>query len=207
MEIYVKPAKKAVLYEIKYVTVGDLCEVYAPTELLARVQNVRVLRVHQNEKRAYLVSVIDMIAAINMVLPGHVVSNVGAAETLVEYAPIRHKENAAFKWLKIIFVVVVLFVGSSTAIMSFHSDAQMPAVFRNYYKMFTGVETEHPLLIDLPYSLGIAVGIIAFFNHFTGRKMTADPTPIEVELTTYEADVTDTMVALLAKEKNGGEDA
>lgn len=88
-----------------------------------------------------------------------------------------------------------------TAIMSFHSDSQMPAVFQTMYRIFFGVESTKPYIIYVPYSIGLAVGIIVFFNHFMGKSITNDPTPIEVQMSTYEKESTDSVIDRLNKEK------
>jgi stage V sporulation protein AA len=73
----------------------------------------------------------------------------------------------------------------------------MPKVFENYYKIFYGRANNNPLIIDIPYSIGLAVGIIVFFNHFMGKKITDDPTPIEVEMALYETEVNETVLDVL----------
>ena len=88
--------------------------------------------------------------------------------------------------------------------MSFHSDAQMSTVFENYYYIFFGERIENPAIINLPYAFGLAVGIIVFFNHLGNKKLTSDPTPIEVELSVYEDDVNTNIVDTLNKEKSNG---
>jgi len=87
--------------------------------------------------------------------------------------------------------------------MSFHSDAQIPKVFQNYYEIFFGEYKEDPLIIEIPYSIGLALGIIVFFNHFGGKKITNDPTPIEVEMSVYETEIVDTVIEYLNKNKKG----
>ena len=77
----------------------------------------------------------------------------------------------------------------------------MLTVFENYYYIFFGERVENPAIIDLPYAIGLAVGIIVFFNHIGNKKLTSDPTPIEVELSVYENDVTANIVDTLNKEK------
>ncbi len=57
------------------------------------------------------------------------------------------------------------------------------------------------MLIDLPYSIGLAAGIIVFFNHFSGKKLTDDPTPIEVEMSVYEKEVADNLIDTLNKKR------
>jgi stage V sporulation protein AA len=62
-----------------------------------------------------------------------------------------------------------------------------------------GEEKDNPLIIEIPYSIGLAAGIIVFFNHFLGHKITDDPTPIEVEMTEYDKEVTDTILNSIEK--------
>lgn len=201
MDIYIKPAKKASIAEKKSVHIKDIAEVYAPDNLLKHIKNIKLLEIKNDEKRNYLITIIDIINAIDKALPGHTINNVGEIDTIVEYSPKRHKENKLLKICKIIFVTIILAGGSATAIMSFHSDAQMSTVFENYYYIFFNEKVENPIVIDLPYSIGLAVGIIVFFNHFSGKKITEDPTPIEVEMSTYESEVTDNIIDTLNTER------
>ena len=59
----------------------------------------------------------------------------------------------------------------------------------------TGITT-----LEVAYSLGLAIGITLFFNHVGGRRITADPTPIEVEMRIYEKDVDDTLIETADRE-------
>lgn len=201
MDIYVKPVKKASLKERKDVYIKDISEVSAPENLLKRVKNVKVLEIKDDISRNYLVSIIDIIDAIDKALPGHTINNVGEIDTVVEYSATKKEENKILQNLKVVIITIILLAGSTTAIMSFHSDAQMSKVFENYYYIFFNERIENPLLLDLPYSIGLALGIIVFFNHFSGKKITSDPTPIEVEMSTYEANVTDNIIDTLNTEK------
>lgn len=201
MDIYIKPVKKASLKEQKDVYIKDISEVYAPENILKRVKNIKVLEIKDNESKNHLISIIDIINAIDKAMPGHTINNVGEIDTVVEYSAIKKEENKIFQNLKVFFVTIILLAGSSTAIMSFHSDAQISKVLENYYYIFFNERIENPLLLDLPYSIGLALGIIVFFNHFSGKKITSDPTPIEVEMSTYEASVTDNIIDTLNTEK------
>lgn len=54
--------------------------------------------------------------------------------------------------------------------------------------------------MEVSYSIGLAVGIILFFNHIGGRRITKDPTPIEVEMRIYERDVNDALIETADRE-------
>lgn len=67
-------------------------------------------------------------------------------------------------------------------------------LFGQVYELFTGQTSDGFTVLELSYSLGLGLGIIVFFNHFAGKKLTADPTPLEVQMRTYENDVNDTII-------------
>ena len=184
----------------------DVSEVFTDKTMMNKIKNIRLLSIHAKEETNFLISVMDIVKAIDKTCPGNTVSNLGESDIVIEYSPKKIMDNPFVKWAKIIFVVIVLSVGSATAIMSFHSDAQMPAIFQHFYYIFFNEKVQKPSIIDIPYSIGIAVGIIIFFNHFGGRKITKDPTPIEVEMSHYEQEVTETMVDML-NAKQAGDDS
>lgn len=209
MDIYIKPIKKASIAERNTVLIKDIADVVATADVAEKVKNMKVLDIpkedaaggKKNKKHKYLVSVTDIVKVIKKTYPDYTVNNLGEMDTMIDYSAEKSVDNKIFEWFKIAFVAIVLLVGSSTAIMSFHSDAQMPEVFKNYYKIFFGEQKEKPLLIDIPYSVGMATGIIVFYNHFAGKKATDDPTPIEVEMSAYETDVITTVIDVLDTRK------
>ena len=66
--------------------------------------------------------------------------------------------------------------------------------------MVMGREPESYHVLEISYSLGLAVGIILFFNHVGGRRITRDATPIEVAMKLYERDVDDTLIETADRE-------
>jgi len=207
IDIYIKPVKKASISEQTSILIQDVAEVVATSNIAKKIRKMKLMDIDADneKKKSYLVSVTDIIKTIKKAYPDYTVNNVGEIDTLVQYAAKKSFDRPWLKWLRVAFVVAVLFVGSSTAIMSFHTDGQMPKIFENYYRMFYGEEKSNPKIVNIPYSIGIAVGIIVFYNHFMGKKITDDPTPIEVEMELYEKDVTDTVVEVLSQRKKARE--
>ena len=200
MDIYVKPKKKVSLTSKTHITIKDVADVVATKDTLAKIYKMDLITIDKSgpKKQNFLVSITDIITRIQQAYPNATISNVGDMDTWVQYMEKPSKDYPLLKWTKIAVVAVILFIGSSTAIMSFHTDGQMPKIFEKYYQIFFGVTESNPALITIPYSIGLALGIIVFYNHFGGKKLTDDPTPIEVEMEKYDRDVTDTMVDAMA---------
>lgn len=205
MDIYIKTVKKASIIKKRNVIVKDIADVYAPSTLKSKVESVNVMNIKQEQKKNYLISSIDVIKAIDKQFPDCSINMVGEIDTIIQYEPEAPKVNKLWLFIKIAFIVIILFAGAATAIMSFHTDAQIPEVLENYYFMFFGEKIERPYIIEIPYSIGLAVGIIAFYNHIFKWHITDDPTPLEVEMTTYEEDVDRCEIDNLSGEKRSSQ--
>ncbi|MBH0229653.1 stage V sporulation protein AA [Halobacillus yeomjeoni] len=84
---------------------------------------------------------------------------------------------------------LLLFIGAAMAIMNFHFDVSMQAVQQKLHFMLTGDMVEHPLWIQVPYSIGLGVGMILFFNHWFQKRFNEEPSPMEVEIFNYQEDL------------------
>lgn len=204
MDIYIKPMEKVQIIGRKIIYLSDVAEIYAEGVSQSQLEKLPVFQISENKENMYLLSVLELVQSIKKQYPKAVVSNVGESDILISYAPKPKKEYKFVLWGKILFVSAVLFCGAATTIMCFHSDTQLPLIFQNYYAMAYGESQELPKLVTIPYSIGLVVGILVFFNHFSKFALSKDPTPIEVEMTTYEKETITSTVEQLERKKRGG---
>ena len=207
MDIYIKPKKKTNITERHEILVSDVADIVATADVAAKVKKMKLQDIgfDREKKKNYLVSVTDIIKVIKKTYPDYTVNNVGEMDTLVQFSEEKSRDNAWIKWAKVAIVALILAVGSATAIMSFHTDGQIPKIFEQFYKLFYGEGKSNPRIINIPYSVGLAVGIMVFYNHFLGKKITDDPTPIDVEIEQYDKEVTEAVVDLLSRQANDGD--
>lgn len=123
----------------------------------------------------------------------------GEPDVLVEWIDV-NKHKGWQQWLKIVPVCMVTFFGTAFTIMAYHNDVGINEVFSEVYRMVMNREPGALNVLEISYSVGLALGIIVFFNHVGGRRITKDPTPIEVALRNYEEDVDRALIATAGRE-------
>ncbi len=197
MDVYIQPKQKVDLHNKNSIKLIDIADIVCPNELKNKLSQLELLKIDGSKKSNYIIAVSDIVDKIIKVSPDSTVNNLGEKEILIDYKPDIKQPNKFLEFLKIASVSTILLVGSSTAIMSFQSEAQILKVFINYYRIFLGVQTDKPVVLSVAYSFGLCFGIMVFFNHFFSKNMTDDPTPIEVEMSTYEEDVTRSIIDTL----------
>ena len=181
------------------VYVKDIAELHCKDKAAeAKAGCVKITSFKNKGKRAaYVGSVLELVEKLEKTGNGLQVSNLGETDFVVTYkaspAPPR-----LYEWLKTAFVAAVSFCGAAFAIMTFNNDASVTDVFANLYQLVMGQEAQGTTVLELSYSIGLALGILLFFNHFASWKITVDPTPIEVEMRLYEENLNKTLI------KNGG---
>ena len=129
--------------------------------------------------------------------------SVGDPDVVIEYRKDRPKSHDVWEWIKVAGLCLVVFAGATVAIMTYNTDTSLGKTFVILNRIFTGRQEEQPYLLTIPYSLGIATGILVFFNHFGFKKVTDDPTPMQVEIKKYEKDVEDCEIESITDKRRG----
>lgn len=91
--------------------------------------------------------------------------------------------------IKVSFVSLIVLFGSAFAIMSFNEDVAVSDLFGRIYTIVLGKQESSNGILEFTYALGVALGILIFFNHFGNKKISGDPTPLEIKMWQYEQDV------------------
>lgn len=167
--------------------------------ILAKAKTIKLHHFKENGQKRQVISILKVIEEIEKTLPNVTVENLGEIDVLVEQIDVnRHKSPV--QTAKIIFVSLIAFFGTAFTIMAFHNDIGINEVFTKVYEMVMGQAGDGYSILELSYSIGLAIGIILFFNHIGGRRITKDPTPIEVEMRVYETDVNKALIETADRE-------
>lgn len=171
----------------------------ANRQIEAKVRAIKVHRFHAGGEKKCVISILKIISLIEEVCPGVTVVSLGEQDLLVEIINVKRHKGWQ-QWLKIVLVGLVSFFGTAFSIMAYHNDIVIREVFGEVYRIVMGKETNGFTVLEVSYSIGLALGIIVFFNHIGGRRITKDPTPIEVAMKNYEDEVDKTLIATADRE-------
>lgn len=190
--VYVKASGNCIVYD-KNITLGDVLKIECTN--LAMLRAIKQMDLYQfNHEHSIVFSILKVIEIIHQNYPNAEIVNCGESDFIVEYQKSTVKSKAWEK-IKLILIAVIIFFGSAFTIMTFHIDIGIQKAFSRFYEQVMGETKPMVTELEISYSIGLALGIILFFNHFSKKKLTQDPTPIEVEMKKYNQDLINTKVA------------
>ncbi|MBE5864939.1 MAG: stage V sporulation protein AA [Lachnospiraceae bacterium] len=167
----------------------DLGDVYClDKNIRDKCRMLKVKHFRTAEPKRCVLSTIRLVELMEQECPEITVEIVGETDVLVEWVDV-HRHKSTGQWLKAVMVCLVSFFGTAFTIMAYHIDSGVNEVFAEVYRIVMGREPGGLNVLEVSYSIGLAAGIIVFFNHIGGRRITKDPTPIEVAMRNYEKDV------------------
>ncbi|WP_284640352.1 stage V sporulation protein AA [Paenibacillus silviterrae] len=188
--LYIRLRKKMQIRRGEVIRLGDVAQLLAEPEQEARIKDLVLCRPKPEEGNRVLLDMMLIVQKVKQAFPHLQIEHFGEPHVLVEVTETVKKP----KLIIIVLVWTLLFVGSGLAIMNFHADVSMAHVHRRIYALLTGREVEYPLLLQIPYSFGIGLGMILFFNHLFQKKFNEEPSPLEVEMYMYQESVNDYVI-------------
>ena len=160
-----------------------------------KIENtVGAMHFHTFEKDGQIVvSILKIIEMIKKKYPEIDIDNLGQEDFIIEYShPDKHKKLKEI--LSTFFICLVTFFGGGYAIMAYNTDIGAKELFVYLSMLFLGNAKQGVILLSIFYSIGLTFGMILFFNHIGNRKLTKDPTPLEIQMRLYEKDISTTII-------------
>ena len=200
--LYLKLNEISEVHE-KSVYLKDVAQLYCDDKpTLNRCQALKIKTIHQEKDKRYVENVLEVIEKIHEMDVSIQVTNLGETDFIIDYQKSKSPKYL-WQWTKTWFVCIVCFFGAAFAIMTFNNDASVGDVFKEVYKIVMGRESDGFTILELSYSIGLMLGIVLFFNHFSVWKLSTDPTPLEVEMRLYEDNISKTLIQNDRRKESG----
>lgn len=172
------------------ISLADIAQIIAEPDLKEALAKLIVYRINMSDNNFVIIDVMQVVDRIMKYSPALEVQTFGPPQTIVQI----ELKKKPLKGFYFIGVWLLLFIGSALTIMNFHEDVSMPAVQQRIYKIVTGRSNPKPLIFQIPYSFGIGLGMILFFNHLFKKRINEEPSPLEVEMFHYQQSVDQYMI-------------
>ncbi|MFC5531685.1 stage V sporulation protein AA [Cohnella yongneupensis] len=183
---YVRMRRRAVVKPGSNVLLGDVARLVVDPKLERKLLRLPLHRITEADGNLLLIDMLQVVKAIREAEPGITIETFGEPHVLLEITA--SGEVKPKRWL-LVLAWILLFFGSGMAMMNFHADVNMPAVQRRITELITGNNILHPWLFQVPYSLGVGLGMLLFFNRLLRRRLNDEPNPLEVEMFMYQENV------------------
>ena len=163
------------------------------SKVLNRLRVLPVANLNPDAPGRYTMSVMDLVDLIQKKEPDLDITPLGELSFILTYQP-PGKPQMIFEILKVVFISLASFFGAAFSIMTFNTDADVGTLFKQIYQQVTGNVSNGFTILEISYSIGLAAGVLFFFNHFGRKKFSADPTPMQVQMRQYEDNVNTTLL-------------
>ena len=198
--VYLKMDTK-VKTEADVICISDLGKIYCQdTHISSKIEPLKVHVFQKKDKGRCVISALKVTEVIYGCCPHCTVDIVGATETIVDQVKPEHSPRWVV-WLKLVLVSMLCFFGTMYTIMAYHNDINITQLFDQIYEMVMGEPGSGFTVLEAAYSVGLAVGISIFYNHIGKRRLTPDPSPVEVEMRVYGDDINTALVEMASREE------
>ena len=183
--LYVKieqniPVKKRAL------TYKDIASLYCTNKKIVQKleqETFYTLPANGNQKTMFTIN--KVYEGIHKIYPNLRIENVGEKDFIVDLElPDGREKSKTREYVKTAFVALIVFFGAAFTIMTFNEDVNVSNVFDKVYKLIMGTSKQGGSILEISY----------------GGKIKDDPTPIQVEMCTYEEQVNKAMIKTASRE-------
>lgn len=191
--VYIKAPQCAELQHT-HIILKDFLTVYSKNEPLKQhILSLPFYDFNKEKKEQLVISILKIIEIITETFPEIEIQNTGEEDIIINYTP-PQKYAKLKESIYTIFICLVAFFGGGYAIMAYNTDAGAKELFTYLSTLFLGNPTAGVNCLIITYSIGLAFGMILFFNHIGGKKLNTDPTPLEIQMRLYEKDLATTII-------------
>lgn len=185
-DIYLIPKKiKPFNVNTKKIYLKDIYDVYPKDKEF--FLNSIILRNYKNNNLNYdVIHLGEVIEKINKKLPSIKINFIKADDTVIFFDSFKKDRT---KYIRVIVVSIVVLMGSIMGIMNFHADVNMYASQYKIVDVLTKDAKRYLPYFQIPYSIGIGIGVALFFNKFIPTYSKYEPSPMELKMISLDKEI------------------
>lgn len=183
--VYIRLRHRVFIQPNDKIFLKDIAQIIAEDALHNQMGDRVLYQADAKDRNIIIIDVMHVVEEIKKFDSMIDVQIIGPSQTIIEVVYKKRKISPIF----FLIIWFLLFFGSMLTIMNFHEDVSMQDAHQRLYKIITGKSVDKPLMFQIPYSFGLGLGMILFFNHVFKKRLNEEPSPLEVEMFNYQQDL------------------
>lgn len=183
--VYIRLRHRVQVRPHETIILKDIAQIIADEEIYEQISYLTVYKVTEKDQNMIVIDVMKTIRLITELVNDVEIQTLGPSQVIIEVISKKRKISLPL----FLLIWLLLFFGAALTIMNFHEDVSMQSVQQRIYTILTGKEDSKPLIFQIPYSIGLGLGMILFFNHLFKKRLNEEPSPLEVEMFNYQMDL------------------
>jgi stage V sporulation protein AA len=183
--VYIRLRHRVFIQPNDKIFLKDIAQIIAEDALHNQIGDRVLYQADAKDRNIIIIDVMHVVEEIKKFDSMIDVQIIGPSQTIIEVVYKKRKISPIF----FLIIWFLLFFGSMLTIMNFHEDVSMQDAHQRLYKIITGKSVDKPLMFQIPYSFGLGLGMILFFNHVFKKRLNEEPSPLEVEMFNYQQDL------------------
>lgn len=192
VKTYILVKSKAAIEKDYKILVKDIADVYCDDKTIKnKIENTSLYKTNDEEDWISISSIYIIEKLVDKYLNLDI-EIIGNSEVLIEIKE-KVNPNNFLRFIKVTAIFILLFFGAGITIMNFHTDVDMDKSMEIIYQTLTGKQDSNPLVLTIPYSIGLGIGVLLFFNRIISKnpRRRKEPGPMEIELFSYDREMED----------------
>ena len=181
-KIYLKIDQRRFVKKPK-VTIGDAMTVYcSDKDMIEKIGHITLVEFTLGKYDRKVFDALDVVGIIQKEYPDADIECLGECDFVVEYK--KPEKEGTVHWIKVAVICFITMVGSVST-----TD-----IFDRVYELLGASAYKATNAMEIAYAVGLFIGIVIFYDHFAGQKLSKAPTPLEVEMDKYDKDISESVI-------------
>ena len=191
-KIYLKIDQQRYVKKPK-VTIGEVITVYCKDkDMIEKIGHLTLAEFTPGKYDRKVFDALDVVEIIQKDYPCADIECLGECDFIIEYK--KPEKDGVLHWVKVAAICLITLIGSGYGIIAYNNDVSTTDIFDRVYELLGASAYEPDNVMEIAYAVGLFVGIVIFYDHFAGQKLSKAPTPLEVEMDKYDKDVSGSVI-------------
>lgn len=169
----------------KQIYLGEICSVY-PNSFEKNIKDICLREYNKNESKYDVIHLGEIIESINSVFPDIRINFLKPEDIIIFFD--NYKKDRT-KYIRVFLISIVILMGSIMGIMNFHADVNMAQSQFMMVNAITNNPKRYIKYFQIPYSIGIGVGVALFFNKFIPNYSKDEPSPLDLKMVSLNKEI------------------